>query len=590
VHLRRSIRSFAAFSLAGFLLFGLATRADAAGEKDKDALKLLSQAMDEDYLATDFAKASKKLNDAVKKCGKDGCTPEVLGKVYVALGTVQGVGEGKLDLAKESFTKAVQADPKAALDASLTTPELTKVFAEAQKAAGTGGTTPSGTGGTTATPPGDTPKAPAGDLVHTPPPEQTVNHPVPIFVEIPDDIEVAKVTVQYKPFGGTKFKPVEMKKMSGGFGALIPCEDVTTTGDIRYYIIATDPEGGSAGTAGNRNDPFKVAIKNEIEGDAPSLPGKKPPEKCRVKEDCPPGLPGCPDPKGPGEPRGDKGWGASCEENKECKEGLICLNGSCEEGKDDGSGSSKPSGPGKKNIFSLTAQLDWLLIPGAEKVCSGVDATYACFYQDGEDATGQFYGDPAEKGGTNGISGGLGVGGARVMIGYDRELWNGLGVGARFGIAFGGSPSSDTGPPSNTDYDTPAQAKGFLPIHWEIRANYYIFGSGLEKGKIRPYVFVGGGQGQVNASVAVSVCDRVAEDGTRPPEDPDSSCEVDGVEAQSRQLDAYKITGLGHVDAGGGATYAITENFGVALELKLMFMVPTFGFVLAPTLGPVFGF
>lgn len=588
MHLRRSIRSFAAFSLAGFLLFGLTTQADAAGEKDKEALKLLSQAMDEDYLATEFAKAAKKINDAVKKCGKDGCTKEVLGKLYVALGTVQGVGEGKLDLAKESFTKAVQADPKAALDTSLTTPELTKAFTEAQKAAGTGGT-PSGTGGEAGGEPVDKP-VPTGDLVHTPPAEQTVNHPVPVYVEIPEDLEVAKVTVQYKPFGGTKFKPVEMKKMGGGFGAVIPCEDVTTTGDIRYYIIATDPEGGSAGTAGSRNDPFKVAIKNEIEGDAPSLPGKKPPEKCRVKEDCPPGLPGCPDAKATGGPRGEKGWGASCEETQQCKEGLICLNGSCEEGKDDSGGGSTASGPGKKNIFSLTAQLDWLVIPGAEKVCSGGDATYACFYQDGEDATGQFYGDPADKGGTNGISGGLGVGGGRVMIGYDRMIWNGLGVGARFGVAFGGSPSSDTGPPGNLDYDAPAQAKGFLPIHWEIRANYYIGGTGLEKGKIRPYVFVGGGQGQVNASVDVSVCDRVAEDGSRPPEDPDGSCEVDGVEAQSRQLQAYKITGLGHVDVGGGATYAFMENFGVAVELKLMFMVPTFGFVLAPTIGPVVGF
>ena len=586
MYLRRPFRSFAAFSLTGILLLGLASHADAAGEKDKEALKLHDQAMNDDYLATDFAKATKKLNDAIKKCGKDGCSKEVLGKVYIALGTVQGVGESKLDEAKEAFLKALQADPKAVLDDSLTTPELTKVFKEAQKASGKGGESgAAGAGGEDA---GAEKPKPSGDLVHTPPAEQLVNTPVPIYIEIPDDLDASKATVQYKPFGGAKFKPLEMKKSGDGFGAVIPCEDVTTTGDIRYYIIATDDAGAPVGTAGSKKDPFKVAIKNDIEGDPPSLPGKKPPEKCRVKEDCPPGLPGCPDPKSSG-PRGDKGWGASCEATKECKDGLVCLNGSCEEGKDDSSGGSKASGPGKKNIISLTGQLDMLLIPGAEDVCSGADPTYACFYPD---SGKQFYGNPGKKSGTNGISGGLGIGGGRVLLGYDRLIAYGFGAGARFGVALGGSPSSDESPPDTKgSYKPPAQALSFLPIHWEIRANYYFGGNGFEKGKIRPYVFVGGGQGQVNAAVDVSVCDLANKDGSSPPTE--QNCKLDGETASSaekRELEAYKITGLGHVDVGGGATYALVDNFGVAVELKLMFMVPTFGVVVAPTIGPVFAF
>ncbi len=57
----RSLSSAVVFSL---LTLGLAPIADAAGERDKEATKLYDQAMGEDYLNTDFAKAEKKLKDA----------------------------------------------------------------------------------------------------------------------------------------------------------------------------------------------------------------------------------------------------------------------------------------------------------------------------------------------------------------------------------------------------------------------------------------------------------------------------------------------------------------------------------------------
>ncbi len=57
-----------------------------------------------------------------------------------------------------------------------------------------------------------------------------------------------------------------------------------------------------------------------------------------------------------------------------------------------------------------------------------------------------------------------------------------------------------------------------------------------------------------------------------------------------RQVNAYQLTGLGFVDLGVGTTFGITPLFGIAAEVKLMFMVPTFGFVASPYLGPVFNF
>jgi hypothetical protein len=199
----RALRALSALGLAAFSLTALPLPAEAAGEKDKDAMKLHDQAMDEDYLSVEFAKAEKKLKDALKKCGADGCTPKVLGKLHVAMGTVHGAN-GKMDLAKESFIAALKADPTAALNESLTTPDLAKAFKEAQKAAGvtakpagekpTGekptGEKPTGEKPTGETPTGEKPtgeapegpKKPAGDLNHTPPAEQAVNTPVPIYL------------------------------------------------------------------------------------------------------------------------------------------------------------------------------------------------------------------------------------------------------------------------------------------------------------------------------------------------------------------------------------------------------------------------
>jgi hypothetical protein len=617
---RRALRSLAALTLTSLSFLVAAPDAHAAGEKDKEALKLHDQAMDEDYLAVEFAKAEKKLKDALKKCGADGCTPKVLGKLHIAMGTVHGANN-KLDLAKESFVAALKADPEAKLNESLTTPELAKSFAAAQKQVGV--TAKPGGGDKPATP--DKPvaapdkpvaapdkpapedggdKKPAGDLSHTPPAEQAVNTPVPIYIEIPEEVGAVKATVRYRPFGGNKWKTLEMQRVGKGYGAEIPCEDVTTTGDIKYFIIAKDDAGDPVGTAGSMKEPYKVPIKNEIEGDEPSLPGKKPPEECAAKEDCPPGLPGCPGGAagGAGVQRGDKGWGSSCEQTQECKAGLVCLNGSCEEDTGGTGGTTGPTTPGKakKNIIGLWGQLDLLLITGSEDVCSGSDPSYVCF--DPDNGNAQFYGLPTDQKATNGIQGGFSPNpSGRIMLSYDRQLVDSLPLtlGLRIGYAFGGSPSQDTGPSAYADEvgekNPHAQANPFLPIHAEARATYFFGPNAFEHKKLRPFVFLGGGLAQVNQAVPVSVCDTVTENGELV-EESDGDCKPveddkgNTRQATARKLDAYQITGLNFIGVGGGLNYGITPNIGVSFELKVMFMVPTFGVVFAPTLGPVFAF
>lgn len=55
-------------------------------------------------------------------------------------------------------------------------------------------------------------------------------------------------------------------------------------------------------------------------------------------------------------------------------------------------------------------------------------------------------------------------------------------------------------------------------------------------------------------------------------------------------MNSYFVTGTGFVDVGAGLVLGLTDNFGLAGELKLNFFLPSFGFALSPTLGPVVAF
>ncbi|MGK4004119.1 hypothetical protein WMF31_15915 [Sorangium sp. So ce1036] len=540
-------------------------------------MKMHDQAMDEDYLSVEFDKAERRLKGALRRCARNACSRPVIGKLHIALGTVYG-GGGKLDQARAEFVRALRADPKAALIDALTTTELAQAFKEAQKEVGAGGRPGADEGGED-----DGSSAAAGGIEHTPVAEQAVNTPVPVYVELPEEIGASKATLRYKPFGAQKWKSLDMERIGSGFGAEIPCEDVTTTGDVRYYVIVQDEAGDPVGTAGSLKAPHRVPIKNEIEQE-PSLPGREPPTRCVAKEDCPPGLPGCP---ADGE-RGDAGLGESCEETVECASGLVCLDGTCEQGSGGGKGAASKGG---RNVIGVWGQLDVLLIRSTDYVCSGSDPAYACFYPNSGGK--QFYGEPAHIPDTNGITGGLGLAGARAMVSYDRQLFSSVPLlaGVRLGYAFGGSPSSSDPPTSWEDRQNPhLQAKDFLPFHGELRFTYFFLGDRIvEKGGLRPYLFLSPiGLAQVNASVAVDVCDNRTEDGLSYIGSGRDRCAQNTRFVEN--LDAYQITGLNFSGLGAGMTYGITDHVGVAAELKAMLMWPTLGLVFAPTIGPVFAF
>jgi hypothetical protein len=169
-------------------------------------------------------------------------------------------------------------------------------------------------------------------------------------------------------------------------------------------------------------------------------------------------------------------------------------------------------------------------------------------------------------------------------------------AGLRVGFAFGG------GPPAGRDvvYDDTghivrvvAEGQSFVPYHLEARGSYWFGTNPLGRKGIRPYVHLGGGLAQVDASVAVSVKDcalvgargspaySACAKGTAPP---------NGTGLRSVELDAWKKLGQGFATLGGGLVYAFTETFGAQLNLNLMYTFPASGFVVEPSLGAIVGF
>jgi hypothetical protein len=119
---------FFCIGLAGALLAG---RADAASQ-DAEAQELAEQAIFTDYLQLDFRAAEKKLLDAIKLCEQGTCSRTVQAQVYRDLAVIYITGMKREDDGRKLLVKALRLDANVALDADLTTPDLIRVFGEAQ--------------------------------------------------------------------------------------------------------------------------------------------------------------------------------------------------------------------------------------------------------------------------------------------------------------------------------------------------------------------------------------------------------------------------------------------------------------------------
>jgi len=571
VYRRLSIRLLC---LALFTFFTLP--AFAQYTRDAAASKKIDEAINEHYLATDFDKAEGVLTGTVNACA-DKCSPPVIAKAWMYVGIVRGSGKSDQAGAKDAFQKALASDPTVKLDVQLATPETQKTFNDLS-GSGVGVAAAAAAPAAANEDSGD-----KGGLKCTPDVRelQTLR---PIPLDCTSDEEVASMEIRYKSFGSEEWKVVKMKKVGDSYRGEVPCDATGSAGTLKLYVRAKDASGESVDSFGSKSKPVEFVAIEDSHATPPSYPGEPAPARCMAKEECPPDFPGCSATK-----HGHKAWGEPCESTEECKAGLLCGGDgtceaapSCETDADCESGvcsdnkcSPREGGAPtkyKKNWVGLHFAQDIAIIGGTD-VCSYSSRNndgYSCFDEGTENV---YTGNPYPGAG---ISTGTVLATRRLLLSFDRALTPNITVGARVGYAFGGGP--------------PVSGKSFLPFHGELRLAYWFGKGALAKKGLRPYVHAGGGIAQVDGRVKVKVadCPEALDNDTY------NKCIAGDPSVHdqtvARAMDVWKKMGQGFLTAGGGVMYAFTPQIGAQLNVNLMFMLPTAGFVIQPSIGVAYGF
>jgi hypothetical protein len=120
------------FTTLGLFTAWMSGASGAAAEpQDAEARSLAKQAMQGDYLGTDFKAAEQKLQKALKSCGKKACSAAVRAELHLDLAVVYIAGSKKKDKGKKELQAAIAADPNVELSPDFTTPEVEKAFVAA---------------------------------------------------------------------------------------------------------------------------------------------------------------------------------------------------------------------------------------------------------------------------------------------------------------------------------------------------------------------------------------------------------------------------------------------------------------------------
>lgn len=524
-----------------------ATPALAAAPKDAQAEKAMTQALDNDFLETKFDQAEKRLLDAITACGADKCSPSVKARLHVALGVVLAGGKKQLEDAREAFVEGLGIDKNVKPPEDMKSTEVNYAYEQARKQLKLDG------GGASAGP-----AAPSGQgMTHTPPAEQRIDAPVPLYVElVPELLEDAKkVTVTYLAPGASDWKTLVMKKVGEqGFGINVPCLDVTQEGELKYHLTITDADGAIVTGMGSRTEPLKTQIKKRIEGNPPSWPGFAPPEVCVKVEQGP----------------------KQCLDDNQCNGGLSCIGGECTQKPT----SEEPTEKGpNRNLVSLGFGPDISIFSGTDICSVSVQESdhFVCVREDGS----RYLGTPTPGVGNN-VSGGLALSTLRLTAGYERLILDNFTAGVKLGFAFRTSSDDD--------------AK-FVPLHAELRGSFYIGKKPFESLGARPFVFAGAGFAQIDTPVGVEVledataCGAANADSSSPCTKPsDPYLQPARTEPRIQKLEAYKQAGQGFIGVGGGVQYAPTSRVALNLGLRMSVTIPVVTFVLTPELGVTVGF
>lgn len=295
----------------------------------------LNRQASEAYQQLDIERAESLLETARRECEATMCPAQDRARTLANLGIVAFGGAGDSARALDLFRQAVTADPTVRLDPLLSTPDTDLLFQRARAEAAASST--EGSGGVT--------------LRHVPPPEQLVHTALPLYVEVPDGVNVARIELHYLGNGMRRYAVLATQPMVDGFGVELACEHVFAP-SIAYYFVALDTQGRTVRTVGSEAQPFRVPVVTNRTQSPPALPGRSPPEACNLAE-CPPGMDcGTPDPA-----ETTVGLGGACTSATTCAAGLTCTNHTCSTSADSASGSSSGDGTWMRYWVEAGAEL-----------------------------------------------------------------------------------------------------------------------------------------------------------------------------------------------------------------------------------------
>jgi len=516
--------------------------------RDASARRQINKAITRQYLKMKFEEAEQLLLGVVRAC-EDKCRKGTIARAWMYVGVVRGSGKEEQPAAREAFAAALAADPDVVLDDALAT-AATRATYDRERAALEGkapasppfGAAPDSNVAGSAAPQPERPSAPAG-LTCTPARrELQTRRPIP--VECRGDSEATRASLRYQQQGDAKWQSLEMKRTGESFRALIPCADTMNAGVINFFVVVTDAAGDPVETLGSKSAPERLVVDPKSKA-AATYQGEAPPARCEERVICPPDFPGC------------------------------------EDGRGEASVAEAPGKPYPANWLGIHFAPDIGFISGSD-VCATTNQDFECFAGGGSPYPGELpasvAGQPGELGdpypGT-GIGSGVSAGTLRVLLSYDHAFSERISLGARLGYAFGGGPTSAAG-------------RRFLPVHAEGRLQYWL--RALSTDGLHPYLHIGGGLAQVDVKKGgVTVKDCSAE--------PAHSAFLDCIAATNaydsgndpvlpeRTLDSYRRLGDAFGTAGGGVLLPLGGNVALQLNLNAMLMVPSFGFVLQPSIG-----
>jgi hypothetical protein len=529
------------------LVFPLEALAAPRHARDAAARRKISKAVADQYLQMNFGQAEAELIDVIERC-EEQCRKTTLAKAWMYIGIVRGSGKEDQHGARDAFDTALRFDKRVALDRALATSVTKKTYEDARR----GRPKPPARAAerdepSASEPLGDEPEAPApaqGGLSCTPD-DRIVQTRRPVPIECRAEGEAAKLNLRYREHRGAPWKSMAMARRTGSFRAQIPCGATMDSGTLEFYVVAVNAAGEPLDMLGRESAPEQITV-DPGSSNAPAFSGEPTPERCEEKTLCPPDFPGCVD----------------------------------DVTADDDDAERSPTHSTHRIGLHFAADVGFIQ---GSNVCNAENTNFECFASGAEapypaELPAAVSGQPGELGDAypgTGISSGAAMGTMRALLSYDHALGERISLGIRLGYAFGGGPATLGG-------------RSFLPVHDEGRAHYWL--RALSTTGWHPYLHVGGGLAQVDikkGDVTVRDCSQEsvrqafldciaatnAYDSANAPQLP------------TRTLDAYRKLGNAFVTAGGGVLLPLGQSTALQLNLNAMFMLPSSGLVLQPSLG-----